>query len=264
MELVPDPPENALARALRLAAADPAARPAFYAALLDATVYVIGPPAADGPPPGDVTLKPGDRLRMTTWERETGEPVVPFFTSAEALAKTLTEPATFVALPARGLFALTAGAWLVLNPGHGHGKEFSPDEVAALLADGTPHAPRQRVLEKDTTVMIGEPAQRPEALLAALARFFATRPAVAAARLGLMHDPASGEAPALMLGITADIPDDAVDRLMHEIGTVAADAAPEGMAVDMVRVEPGGGHLSFVAPFYEKAAGGGIARLLGF
>ena len=173
MELVPDPPETGLERALRLAAADPAARPAFYAALLDATVYAIGPPASDGQPAGEQDLTPGDRLRMITWERETGEPVVPFFTSSAALAKTLAEPATVVALPARALFEITAGAWLVLNPGLPTGKEFAPDEIAALLAGGLPHVPQQRVVEQDTHVRIGEPRERPRALLAALARFFA-------------------------------------------------------------------------------------------
>lgn len=264
MELVPDPPENDLARALHAAATDPAARPAFYEALLGATVYAIGPPKPEGAALGTADLKAGDTVSMITWERKSGEPIVPFFTSSEALSKMLSEPATFVALPARALFEITAGAWLVLNPGLGHTKEFSPDEVQALLAGGLPGAPTARVVEEDTTVMIAQPSEPPEALLATLTRFFGTRPAVRSARLALMHDPARGEAPVLLVGVEAEASDDEVDRLMHAIGAVAADVAPEGQAVDLVRVGADGDFLSSVEPFYRKAEGGGIRRLLGF
>ncbi len=255
MELVPEPPENDLERALRLAATDPAARPAFYETLLGATVYAIGPPKPEGDAAGVENLKAGDTISMITWERTSGEPIVPFFTSCEALSRTLSEPATFVALPARAFFEITAGAWLVLNPNLGHAKEFSPDEVTALLAGGLPGAPTPRVVQEDTTVMIGQPVERPEVLLAMLARFFGTRPAVRSARLALMHDPSRGEAPTLLLGIEADASEEDVDRLMHAIGAVAADAAPEGQAVDLVRVDGAGSFLSSVEPFYHKASG---------
>ncbi len=251
MELVPAPPENDLARALRLASTDPAARPAFYEALLGATVYAIGPPTPEGETLGVEHLKAGDTVSMITWERRSGEPIVPIFSSAEGLARTLTEPATFVALPARAILEITAGAWLVLDPGLGHTKEFSPDEVAALLAGGLPGAPTPRVVDKDTPVMIGEPTERPEVLLTTLTRFFGTHPAVRSARLALMHDPSRGEEPTFLVGIEADASEEDLDRLMHATGAVAADVAPEGMAVDLVRVAGGGGVLASIAPFYE-------------
>lgn len=253
MELVPEPPENDLERALRLAAADPAARPAFYEVLLGATVFAIGPPKPADEIAGMQDLKEGDSLAIVTWERASGEPIVPFFSSTEALAKTLKEQATYIALPARGLFELTAGAWLVLNPNLAHVKEFSPGEIQSLLAGALPGAPTTRVVEKDTQVMIGEPTTRPEVLLATLTRFFGTQPAVRSARLALMLDPTRGPDPTLLVGVEADASEEDMERLMQATGAVAADVAPEGTAVDLVRVAEGGGVLSSITPFYTAA-----------
>jgi len=123
--------DNKLESALDLAVADPAQRPAFFATLLESTVYVLGR-TEDGSP-GDRTVQTGEQLRIQPWLRDDGAPVIPFFSSLSALRQAVDVESGYLALPARSLFEITLGDALVLNPGLDRGKEFPPDEVRALL-----------------------------------------------------------------------------------------------------------------------------------
>jgi hypothetical protein len=126
-----NPLDNKLESALELAVADPAHRPAFFATLLESTVYVLGR-TEDGSP-GDRTVETGEQLRIQPWLRDDGVPVIPFFSSLHALREAIDAESGYLALPARSLFEITLGDALVLNPGLDHGREFRPDEVRALL-----------------------------------------------------------------------------------------------------------------------------------
>lgn len=255
------PQEQALEEALRLAAGDPAARPDFYARLIEATVYVIGPPNAGDA--GTREMQAGEQLQLVTWGAADGSPIVPFFSSLERLQAALTEPSSYFALPARALFEITRGSALVLNPRSDHGKEFTPNEIEALLADGVNAQGETRIVEKPTEVLLGQPAHYPAALVDALSAFLAKRPDVRAAYLALMHDQSLDERPHLVIGLDADAP----EHLIKEVGSIAADLAPTGDPVDVVAVAKGQGGLSDyflreVKPFY-RAKGGGLKALFG-
>src|SRR5262245_54367301 len=105
--------ENALETALRLAASDPAARPDFYRLLLESEVFVIG--ATAHKEEGSRMLDAGEKIGIHNWTRKDGSPVIPFFTSLDALQRAITHPADYLKLGARSLFEITKGAALVLN-----------------------------------------------------------------------------------------------------------------------------------------------------
>jgi hypothetical protein len=69
-----------------------------------------------------------------------------------------------------------------------------------------------------------------------------------------MHDPSSGEKPALMVGFKGDSD---LTQAMKEAGSVAADTAPDGEIIDFCVVksgEPGISEymLNSVKPFYQR------------
>ena len=245
--------ENDLERSLRLAAGDPGHRPDFYACLLDSTVYVLGH-AGDGGS-GSRTVEAGDTVSIQSWARPDGSPIVPFFSSMALLRRAIDAESEYLRLPARSLLEITKGQPLVLNPGAPYGKEFTPNEIAALLCDGTAPMPETRVIAKQTEVALGQPADYPNKMVDALSSFFAQRASVRAAYLALMHDRARDEKPNLVVGIAVD--DDALP-VVREAGTVISATTPQGQPVDMVIVEPGGGEMSEyflteVEPFYERS-----------
>src|SRR3546814_4440607 len=101
---------NDLEVALARAATEPADRPEFYRVLLASEVFVLGHTESKGE--GRVTVPSGEKLSIVNWEKADGTPVIPFFASLEALRRAIKEEQSYVALPARSLFEVTAGATL--------------------------------------------------------------------------------------------------------------------------------------------------------
>ena len=245
--------ENALERALRLAATEPAQRPEFYKTLLDSTIYVIGE-MQGGHGEGTRTVGEGEQMMLQSWTRPDGSQVLPFFSSEEVLQRSIDSQCRILGFTARALFEMTQGATLVLNPKSDHGKEFLPNEIAALLSGGVNQLPQKRVTPAQTQVLLGQPKVYPDAMVASLSKFLATRKSVKAAYLALMHDVSVDEKAHLIVGIQAD---GDVELLFREVGAVATDTAPGGQSVDLVRVVPGEGGLSehflkSVKPFYKR------------
>jgi len=247
--------QNSLEVALARAADEPASRPEFYKILLDSEIYVIG--HTDAPGDGRSTLPAGAKLSIVSWENKDGIPITPFFTSLEALQRSLQEETRFVSMPARSFFEITRGATLVLNPASSYGKEFLPNEIEALLATGVNHVATERVVETATQVLLGQPAEYPSEMVSSLAALLARHPNITAAYLCLMHDPGSMPSPALVVGFEGN---GDVKAVIREAGSVAADTAPRGEPVDFVEIKRGAGGISdyfvtSVQPFYERAWG---------
>jgi hypothetical protein len=243
---------NPIEVALRSAATDPASRPDFYRLLVGSDVYVIG--RTEGGEAGRHRVEPGEKISFQNWKKPDGSPVIPFFTSIEALQKSITSPAGYLAIPAQALFEITMGAVLVLNPGLGYGKEFHPEEIRAMLSGGVNRMPEQRTTQQETRVLLGQPKTLPTEMLNALSEFFRKRNAVQAAYLLLMHDVANEERPHLVVGIQAD---GDIELIVRDAGVVAADTGPRGESVDMFHIVPGEKglseyFLSTVKPFYQR------------
>ena len=254
-------PSNDLERKLMLAADDPASRPEFYEALMGSEVFVIGFTDSEGE--GVATIPAGAKLSIVNWEKNDGTPIIPFFTSLEALQRALKEEARYVALPARSFFEITRGSFLMLNPSSPYGKEFFPNEVQALLETGMNHVPQSRVVQKETKMLLGQPANYPSEMVSALTALLAKHSAVKAAYLCLMHDSSVGEKPTLVVGFEGE---DDLSKAMQAAGSVAADTAPKGEVVDFTVLKRGESGLSdymfkSVKPFYERSWGAKIRSI---
>jgi len=246
--------DNVLEIALELAASEPAHRPEFYRLLLESTIFILGSSASGEMEEGPVTLKANTQIQLTNWVRPDGSSVVPFFTSLRALQQAITSDETYLALPARTFFQITRGAELILNPRSEVGKEFTPDEVESLLAGGSNKVVVARVIKDDTRVLLGQPAEYPNAMVASLTTLLAGHSNVKTAYLALMHNPSENEKPHLIVGIEAD---GDFENVIREAGTVAADSAPKGEPVDLMRVVRGESgmakyFLKEVKPFYQR------------
>jgi len=127
--------------ALKKAAAEPKARPAFYEILLKTTIIVPGlsKEGQDGAPP---------QLSFKQWSQPEGFMAIPFFTNPEDLKKVLGEEEPFLSLPALDLFRVTRGTTLVLTSPDGLGKAFKPDEVDMILSSELAMDPLAAALAK--------------------------------------------------------------------------------------------------------------------
>jgi hypothetical protein len=247
--VAPSDAERHLEALLVAAATDPAQRPAFTAALLEADVCVLG--TVEGEVTDGVAAA-GASMRIVGLADDEGD-ITPFFTSEQAVQVFLaSQPETdpsFVRLRCRALFEMTRGARLVLNPASAYGKVFVPEEIAALLAGEEPGLTTQ-VLEEDQQVLIGAPAHVPPELPAVLTRFFAQRPVVEAAHLGWIAR-AQGEPGYLLVVVAAD-----ADQAMAGFGSVAIGDVTDGRSIDVMVVAPGADNplAGTVPAFYTRSA----------
>ena len=244
----PSPLEVALAKA----AEDPVHRPEFFRLLLESDVFVLGRTPDGGM--GTLIAEAGQTLDIENWQKSDGSPVLPFFTSLDALREAIDEERSCVGLPARSLFEMTRGSVLVMNPASSYGKEFFPEEVEALLATGLNLEPARRVVQKDTRVVVGQPAEYPVEMVSALSALLVRHPSVEAAYLCQVDDPSVRDSRSLLVGLKVDAD---LDRVVREVGLVAADTAPQGVAVDIVEVTSEGKGFSdyfsrSVEPFYRR------------
>jgi hypothetical protein len=164
-------PENDIERMLVRASAEPAARPGFARALLDAEIYVVLVP--DRPivpgPDGNTTVPEGTKLALPSAMRGE-ERLIPFF-SAPSRAKTWFKGDHLVAPDrVRDLFGRYPDAPFVLNPGSDYGKDFTPAEIERLLAGVFDDGPRPVTVPAGEKVLFGHPREVPDALIAALGR----------------------------------------------------------------------------------------------
>ncbi len=238
--------ENELERLLRLAASEPAHRPAFFRELLDSTVYILGD-SEQVPHDGEITLNAETPVNIQHWEKQDGSSVVPFFTSLEALQKAVEDEQPFIAMPARVLFEITQGAELFLNPKGTHGKEFLPAEIAMLLATGGVVKPAERYIDTET--------------------LFSQRKPVRRAFLALMHDRAVDEKPNLLVGLEVDGDPAEIEALISEAGMVASETAPNDEPVDFCLVEEnarGVSHylITHTQAFYQRRWGSWLRNMI--
>lgn len=264
-----DPTESAqgseLEQLLMQAVSDPAQRPAFYRALMDATVLVLTDSEA---PEGEVVLEAGSPLSLQVWEKQDGARVLPFFSSPAALQRAVEGEQPFMALPVRVLFEMTEGAELFLNPKNEYGKEFTPQEVSQLLQDGGTAKPLERVLEAGTEFLVGQPEHYPAAMVDALTTLFSQRKPVRRAFLALIHDKTSDERPNLLVGLEVDgATEQEIEALIQEAGTVASEALAEDEPVDFCLVnekERGISHylIQHTQAFYQRRWGSWLRNII--
>jgi hypothetical protein len=150
---------------------DKDAEPAFFRALLDATVYAHTPRIARS-----------GRLRLIQFPLpENGQMVLPFF-SDERQARAAAGTATVVALTGRQLFALTRGATLMLNSNSASCTLY-PEEIVALLDHGEFAILDHVELAEPRPMEFREPEPAPAWLIDPLIALYARFPSIECAYL---------------------------------------------------------------------------------
>lgn len=259
-----DPSPNALERALARAVHDEQYRPEFCRVLLESDVYVLG--HTEGGGDGSRTLQQGEQVSIAGGTDPDGTRTIAFFSSAEALSRAITEPQRYLRLPARALFEMTRGARLTLNPGGAdYGKEFPPHEVERLLRGEDPAAPGidPVTIQRETQVLLGQPAEYPHAFVQTLKQLFAGIPPVRAAYLAQCAYPDEPGDPHLLVGIDAG---DGYRAVMDQLGRHAGALRDTGRVIDFVPMDaasPLASYLAGTKPFYTRGPGARLRSFLG-
>jgi hypothetical protein len=228
---------NELERLLVRAREDPAARPRFYRALADHTLYVLTPVPMDE---GSRTVQAEEQIQIIHW-LDGDQQIIPIFSSLERLneaVRQVPEKYGYLGVRGRELFGILSQGDLpaVLNPNWSHGRTFLPNEIARL-AEGTFSDPAStEIIERERSVLVGQPKEYPHDLVVALKKCFSSEKKVAAAYLALYVDPKVGPEPRLVVTIasTGD-----ARSVVKDAGVIAREIMNNGPAVDFVVTEKG-------------------------
>jgi SseB protein C-terminal domain/SseB protein N-terminal domain len=244
-------PENKLEQSLMKAVNDPAHHPQFYKDLVESDLFIV----QHGPPPeqsGKTILKEGFQLKIQNIEWN-GKPCIPVFSSLPRLQQALQAEAGYIAVNALELMKITLGAEMVLNPGSDFGKEFTRQEIQSIV-DGSIWKPAESYrVEKDTQVMMGQPANYPRELADALARLFKGMKEVKRAYLVHFFNPEKDQKPHTLVGIEAS---GNWDHVAAQAGLVARGVEIPDPPVDFIQITGGSGvdgyFLNECQPFYKR------------
>lgn len=242
---------NSLEEALKLATDDCATRPEFCRVLMQSLVFIL----ADNPNVGQKEQESlGKDVRVEKWQRQDGTLAIPFFSSLEKLKKTVKKKQSYLALPARSLFEMTAGDRLVLNPLSDYSKEFCPEEIKNLLETGVSHELSEQVLDVETDLILSQPEPQPYEMLDSLKKMFREHQGVKRAFIAFAKDQ-KNEANSQHL-LCVDIEGDA-EKVYRSVGAVVGDVAPGRMPVSLYRLSDEDSPLNHyfstnAQPFYER------------
>lgn len=183
--------ENDLEKSLMKAATDPQHRAQFTVDLLAAQIVVLDDRPPEQRAKNQGPIEAGSRLAIRTIDFDS-RPHIPIFTSPTRLQTALntTEDVAYLLIGARDFFQMTSGADVLLNPGSGYGKQFTKEEIAAMLAGKNPLDHFEQItLQKDTQIMLGQPTHYPKELTDNLTKLFDQTKEVNAAYLCLIAFP---------------------------------------------------------------------------
>lgn len=222
--------ENKLELALRAAAQDVGRRPAFYKLLLESDVWALGDAQRNAR--GEVS-----GLALEHWLDKSGEAILPLFTSLEQLQLSIDADMSFVQLNARAYFEATRGKKVMLNPNADHAKLFTPTEIDALLDGSLFQRGQEETVEAPRRVLLGQPADFPQALADGLASYFGGVPEVQAAYLAMLEDPGRKPSRSWLVGLETQAEAARVREIFGEAGLVVAESLEAKQFVDFVMLD---------------------------
>lgn len=218
----PFQPENELEELLVRAANDATERPAFLKALLNADLFAATPDMPNVE--GVTTLEQDRKVSLLNVVSQDGSPIAAVFTAPSRAAECFGVVA-YVGMNGRTLLDLVCPGGAVLNPASGYGVAWTADELAGILG-----RPVQKTIQRDTRVTLGEPKERPEALIAALEEALGQDPRVAEGWLALAHWPEE-DAWRWYLDLRTGTPAGTVAPSLSEI---LRPSLSDGMAIDII------------------------------
>ena len=242
--------ENPLEIVLKKAATEVAFIPEFYKRLLTDNLVVLT--AESVLPEGSQTLEKNTSVSLVTFQ----DGKIPVFTSTNRIFDKgiVKEEVTFLEMKGEDLFNLAKGATFILNPYSDYSKELLPNELGRIL-NGTILTDNHKkiVVEKETQVQIGQPANYPTDIINSLKILFASRPTVKKAYLGWIYNPSSGEPPHYIFGLDVD---GEMQNITHEAGFTAQQFLSKEEIVDFIKIDDTDGLSDYFVkqtkPFYER------------
>lgn len=244
-------PQNALESLLVRACEDAAARPQFYRDFAQATVLVVQHSESPAVEMKLVALGDGEKLGIRSIGFQ-GEVYLPVFSSLPRIEAFFPHPVHYLVIPVVDFMQATGGEAIFLNPGSPFAKPFTRQEVEAMQRGTfdaltvTSDAPHE--------IMVGEPAVLPEALLAALSRFFVGHREVERAYIAQFFDPTRDKAPHSLIALVAD---GDWEGLLNEVAVVAQGIELPNPPLDLMRLDGTNGaieeYFAGVSPFYQRS-----------
>ncbi|MCE3233207.1 MAG: SseB protein [Rickettsiaceae bacterium] len=245
-------PQNKLEHSLVKASQDPVFRPQFYRDFCESEIFLIQQnklPAAEG----KIVLEQEHKLEIQN-VRINENIYIPVFSSLQMLQFYITDKVGYVAINALEFLKITNGAAIFLNPNAAYGKEFTSNEVQSIV-DGSIWQPRERyTIEKETKVLMGQPANYPYELVDALSRLYKHKKQVKKAYLVHFHNTGRDEQPhtLIALEVTGEW-----DKISAESGIVIEKVRIPNPPVDFLQVnfhDRSGvqEYCSKIKPFYKR------------
>ncbi|MFA6276406.1 MAG: enhanced serine sensitivity protein SseB C-terminal domain-containing protein [Pedobacter sp.] len=242
--------ENQLETTLRKAATEAAYRPEFYKKLLSEKLVVLTTKAMlnNGPQ----TLEKDTNVNIYSFH----DGIIPVFTSTEKIFDkgVIKEEVSFLEMKGEDLFNLAKGATFIINPYSDYGKELLPNEIESMLS-GTILTDNHKkiVVEKETKVQLGQPANYPKDIVSSLKILFSNKPTVKKAYLGWIFNPSSGEPPHYIFAL--DIEGE-TQSITNEAGFTAKQFLNTEDIIDFIQIDNKSGISDYFVnetnPFYQR------------
>jgi SseB protein C-terminal domain/SseB protein N-terminal domain len=157
---------------------------AFERFILEETLYVATPEVASE---GLVTLQADTKVQLLNVPLNDGRQAAAVFTSPQLVGEAFGEVG-YMGIQGRALFEMIRAQPAVLNPGQVYCVVWEPENMTAMLG-----LPIQRVVQKETNIMLGVPADPPTELIERLKEEFSSIPQIEAAWLALAIWPETQE-----------------------------------------------------------------------
>lgn len=233
---------------LQQALVDKSSEPAFFRALLDATVYAHVPKHDDT-----------GRIRLIQFVTPEGLTVLPFFTDESQAQQASSNTVKTVVLSGRQLMEATRGATLMLNPNKTPCTLY-PEEIAALLDHGDVAVMESEVLP-ERQILVAIPKPKPDWLIKPLVTLYQALEYVASAYVIEVRLPEAPERAILLVAL-------AVPKLDAERAARASILIMQPLCkgreieVDLTAFEPGSPPAwlagSEIEEFYSKVTTGNV------
>ena len=222
-------PSNPLEQALFNSASDKELLPTFYDLLMKSNVFILG--SISGKEIGTFNINEDQEFDIQHWENEEDQsPVIPFFTSLQALQQAIPDDSPYIEIPTGTFMEMTLGVSLVLNPNTDYGVELDFPDVSNLLGLNPEEELEQKEKEYDDNdydedeMFLGILDHRPEELSKAMQLVFSNYPEIETAYMAAIHIPSESQEAHLLIGfegkgnidnlipkIAEEIPEDAND-----------------------------------------------------
>ena len=195
---------------------------AFEKFVVDETLYVATP---EGHPEGMVTLEADTKVQLFNVTLEDGRQAAAIFSSPQRLGEAFGEVG-YLGIQGRALFEMIRTQPAVLNPGQPYVVVWEPESMAAMLG-----LPIERVVQKETQIMLGIPAEQPTELIDRLKATVSSIPEINAVWLALAAWPETQEQ-SWYLDVRTGANDH--EQIRRALWTVIDGVDLEGRPLDMV------------------------------